>query len=340
LELYAAGIVVPQASSRRIKGCYRTTMSFLYADLIGIDVHPLVLAREWTASRVRRTLEALTEVAESIGLGDVWSSACFFGADVGAEAAAATKGVTMGRACFPGVGFSREEDLRRAYPRSVDIVWGRHPLPPEAEKLRARLTSILTAHLKQLSAVMEVASAAWGARSLPVFVQVDIEAHQSYDFDEAYRRRLAYALGFAASLEAGSMAPYLTREEALLHGDLDDIVALCAGLRGFSALSIFANLLARLGGAAGLEVVQPSGRQPQARPVADPDRKQRWLESELRRSSETVLAELNEDGRAALAGLLREVECARQDGHYGRGRYPSWGLIATRDEYGLLSESG
>lgn len=303
-------------------------MSFVHADLIGIEVHPLVMAREWTAARARSMLESLAAVAASVGVGDIWSSATLFGTDIGANVPFAATGITMARACFPGVGFSRDEDLRRAYPRAIDIVSGNIPIPPEAEKLRARLTAILTAHFGQFSAVMEVASAA--RDTLPVCVGIDIEADESFEFDEAYRRRLAYALGFAASLEEGSMAPYLSRQDALLRGELDDLIALCSGLGGFSGLSISANLLARLGGLiAGLEV---------ARPIPDVAAKQRWLESELQRTSEMIRHDLNEDGRAALLGLLSEVESARHDPCHSQGRYPAWGRIATRDEYGLTPE--
>lgn len=312
-------------------------MSFLYADMIGIDVHPLVLAREWTAARMRSTLESLAAVAATIGVGDVWSSATLFGTDVGAKVPVAATGITMSGACFPGVGFSRDEDLRRAYPRSVDIVSGKIPVPPEAEKLRAWLTAILTAQSRQSSAVVEVASAAKDA--VPVCASIDIEADESFEFDEAYRRRLAYALGFAASLEAGSMAPYLSRQDALLRGELDDVIALCSGLGGFSALSIAANLLARLGREiASLEVGESQGR-PTEPPIPDVAAKQRWLESELQRAAEVIRHELNEDGRAALAGLLSEVEHVRQDPHGRHERHPAWGRIATRDEYGLRPET-
>lgn len=312
-------------------------MSFLYADLIGVDIQPVLLAREWTVDRVRQTLEPLAAIAQSIGLGDVWASAAYLGIEFGSDEAE-PDGVALGRACFAGVGFSREEDLRRAFPPSVEFVWGR-PHMRVSEQQIARLESILVPHFRQFSAVLEVASAAREAHALPVCAAVNIAGDRSYGFDEAYRRRLAYALGFAASLAAGSLAPYKTREPALLHGGLGDLVAVCPSLGDVEGLSIAANLLARLVKVvAGLETGDARGPQPPVRHVPEANRKRQWLEAELRRASDEVREGLNEDGRAALSGLLLEVGRAGTDIRHRYDRYPAWGKLASREEYGLPAE--
>ncbi len=46
----------------------------------------------------------------------------------------------------------------------------------------------------------------------------------------------------------------------------------------------------------------------------------------------------HEDGRAALSGLLLEVGRAGTDIRHRYDRYPSWGKLASREEYGLPAE--
>ena len=146
-------------------------MSFLYADLIGVDIQPVLLAREWTVDRVRQTLEPLAAIAQSIGLGDVGRAP-----RTSASSSAPTR---RSRTGSPGPGL-----LRRCGLLARGRICG-GPSPTPSNSYGGGLTCAYRAadrptrinpgpHFRQFSAVLEVASAAREAHALPVCAAVNI----------------------------------------------------------------------------------------------------------------------------------------------------------------------
>lgn len=187
--------------------------------------------------------------------------------------------------------------------------------------------------------VVEVARQCRDLHGLPVVAVTDSINLWKEEFEVSYRRRIAYALGFHASLRAGSLECYEERYEPLIAGtaaQLDPIVSGHLASRRFvdelDGFSVLLNLLSRLHGTMAYERHHgaPAPRAPgKVRLYRD---KVQMLEGKLAEVSRRVKRVLNADGRSALRALRLELRAERDGGFWNVDSSPIWGMGQWPDD--------
>jgi len=190
-------------------------MTTFVGDLIIPDINPFEAAQRYKASVICIALENLSPIAENIGLGEIWKGVTLTGLNgekkyPGAPTKGARVGISMEFACVPGIGFLREDYLYPEIPAFVLDMLSHEDSKRRAfaQKRLAIAEAQVAIRQPEIEAIYRVAKVAAGQFPFRLRVAIDIQAGWAYTFEEAYRRRLAYALGFEASIAEKSLAVY------------------------------------------------------------------------------------------------------------------------------------
>jgi hypothetical protein len=259
----------------------------LCADLIvpGADLYEV--ARNYPLKQLRGELARAAEVAVALGMRKIWREARLCGTNTRRNPPYPddqAPGLSLTCAPIAGVGFVYEYEIDpRLQPRKNR----RESLREVASTMRARV---------------------------PVEVALDVTAKIDVPFEPAYRRQMAYALGFEASLRAGSMEPYESRMRALSVGSVDELVAALPAVQDPLALSICLNLAMRLQADATHEHEKGMARRGSHGEIVDAGRKRAILDERIAQASALMHRQLTVDGRIALEALHAELKRFRESG--------------------------
>lgn len=307
-------------------------MTSFYGDLIVPNINPIEAAQRYTASEIRLVLEDLTQVAERLRLGKLWAKAAITGPDgekkyPGASTKEARIGISMEFACSAGIGFLRDYYLEPDVPADA-LKMLSHGNPNRrafAEKRLATVKARVAIRKPEIQAIHTIAEAVSGQYPFPVRIATNIQAGWVYTFEEAYRRRLAYALGFEASITEKSLTVYEERLATLIAGSLTDLVSVCPAVDESHAFSIYLNLLASLDGATAYQTSKDEVHPDLSSEVTAGVQKRTFLVEHLQEAAENRMKTLNSDGCIAVRALLAESELIHQRGRYYRSVPPLWG---------------
>lgn len=287
-------------------------MILCYANLLCVDRDPIAAATSMTADEARALLLRTQDVAL---VDDArWARASLLGTGFRQEdddprglglyrCLHLRAGVTLGVAPLAGLGFSHE----------AGTMGGEYRELPRARADERRLVEAIGEYCREL-------------HGLPVVAETDVLGEWREDFATSFRRRIAYALGFHASLRAGSLACYEVRHAPLIVGTAAEVDELIRGDDELERFSLALNLLARLRRAIAHE--RRHGAPSPAAPGAVAARRDKisLLEGRLAEASERVERRLNADGRLALRSLLRQLDAER--GAWQVDLSPIWGTGA------------
>ncbi len=315
-------------------------MSEFYGDLIVPDVDPLGAASRYTAKDLEDGLGQLGTIAASLGLEALWKRAEFIGSNYtrypGGPAGLDVSnvfGVSLLWAHVPGIGFWRENYLRFT-PEAL----------PEARTeqqrrgialIAKRLEREIAERAPEVAAVRQITTAANASRQLPfpVAAATDVQGTWAYNFQEAYRRRLAYALAYEASITHGSLAPFEERFSALSVGTTQELMACTPDPHATGAFSLYLNLSALLE-----QVLHYEAKHSDAAPrfpgrMIEAEAKRQYLATQLSKVAPARMESLVVDGRVAVGVLLQELEQLRRKVFPYDGTPPPWGKIASWQLY-------
>jgi hypothetical protein len=190
----------------------------------------------------------------------------------------------------------------------------------DSVRLAERGSRIRRPRLDAIRRVVALDQAA--AASVPLGTVIDVRATWEFDFLEAFRRRLAYALGFEASLLAGSPRPYLELEALLVSDSLAGLRAYLPPASARTAFSIHLNLLARLRAALAADL-----------PVVDAAEKDAVLSAGLHTAAERKQADLTSDAQVAVRAVLAELDVFLLRPLPYSPHPPLWGSLAPSSAY-------
>jgi hypothetical protein len=146
------------------------------------------------------------------------------------------------------------------------------------------------------------------------------------DFVLSFQRRLVYALGYAASLRAGTMDVYDAWYETAVLGLPAQLGAVGRGSEGIVCFSTALNVLARLDGTMAYERRHGAPHQGAPGTVAHYRAKVTALDGMITSTARGLKAELNADARVALRVLLGQLRSERRDGTCNVLEPPVWGM--------------
>jgi hypothetical protein len=276
-----------------------------WADLIVVDVDAIDMATRFPAESVKEELRTIGLYISGGMLSKVWEEASFQGTGFRVEAVDAI-GVSMDVAPLAGIGFS---------------------IPAWPSHLSA---SDLAMVKEKRQALQLIAKSTAGRTSLPIAAVTDFISDTEYPFEIAFRRRIAYALGYRALLSTRDAASFESLYDDLIRGTAEVIESLVRGRDEISKFSIALNLLARLEGTMSHE--RDHGQPPHT--IRDYHKKVIALEERLKLLIASMRSEFNEDGRAALHGVLRELDSQRSSGIWNvKGTFPLWGGMANSEVF-------
>lgn len=174
--------------------------------------------------------------------------------------------------------------------------------------------------------VVEVSKRCRDLHSLPVVAVTDSLSEWREEFEVSFRRRIAYALGFHASLCAGSLECYEARYEPMIVGTPAQLGQVASGGDELDSFSLLLNLLSRLHGTMAYEQRHgvPAPRAPGK--VLFYRGKVALLEGQLTNVSRRLKRRLNADGRDALRSLLVQLRSERDGGFWNVDSSPIWGM--------------
>lgn len=241
-----------------------------------------------------------------------------------------------GAATLVGTGFRMDGDNPRGlglhhilYLRA-GITWSVAPaaglgFSHEAGTMGDEYREVLRARASERRLVEAISEYCQGIHGLPVAAEVDAIGEWREDFAISYRRRIAYALGFHASLRAGSRACFEVRDAPLILGTAAELDVAARGSDAFEAFSLRLNLLARLRRAIAHERRHGAPHRAVAGAVHARREKEDLLEGRLAEASEQVARRLHADGQLALRTLLRHLRAERDEGAWQVDIAPVWG---------------
>jgi hypothetical protein len=281
-------------------------MTPCYANLITVDVDEILLATRMSLHDVQSTLDSLRNVDLDDAVHDGWRGATFGGVGFRVDAGRAV-GETLDVAPMAGLGF-----WTQAWP----------------EHLSTSATTRVEEERRAIERVVEVAA---GQLDVPIVARTEVLSETDYPFEVAYRRRLAYAMGYRASLLAGDRGRYDALVRDVMIGEVEQIEIVNGCDETVSQFSCTLNLLARLEGAMAYERDNGRPHPNVLGRIRDYEAKVRRLESLLNELVEVLRGTLNEDGRIALHAILYELQSQRLAGIWNVEDSPRWGGIANSD---------
>ena len=285
-------------------------MILCLANILCTDHEPMVMATRFSSSEARALLLRARDLARAID--ERWAQASLGGtrfSEIESDAAETNArvhdptGVSLAIAPIAGLGFWHE----------VSTAGG------EWRETRRKVSD-------ERGAVVEISKALRYHHDLPLLAVIDSISEWREDFDVSFRRRIAYAIGFHASLRTGSLQCYEAWYKALIldaAATLDSVGS--SEPDEVDSFSILLNLLARLHGTMAYERHhgEPDPRAP-GRVFAYHDKVAR-LQARLEVSCKRLEALFNVDGRAALGALLLQLRSEHDAGNWNVASSPVWG---------------
>lgn len=293
-----------------------------YGDFIIPDFEPLEPGQNYTVKDVSCILENLGSVAIKLGLGEVWKKiqliglTCVSAENVGAVLMRGEQiGTSMYFACGYGVGFVRDFHISSELPPLVQK-WLANENPEIRKKGQQKLSEYqpkMTLRRAEMDAIQKVAEAAKSEIPFSINVSLDISSSWICTFEEAYRRRLGYALAYEASLKNQSLEIYSGYFSTLIGGSLAEFKAICPPTKESSAFSIYLNLLASINEAilkqtdeGMIKIDNILGK------LREASEKILFLEQCLSEAANYRMKSLNQDGCIAVKALLGELNYAKK----------------------------
>lgn len=309
-------------------------MTVVSADLLYPKLEAVTPEASVRCSELLDDCAQLGCIADELGLHGEWAEVNVGGSDdaVGTRIGpqADVVGVSPRRALAFGIGFWREEQLPRAPEgsQSASDVSASPLRRRVVERARASFSE-RTTRIETLESVLRAA----GPRLARQFEHVEVEGTIRYAFHVGYRRFLAYRIAYRASLERGTLEPYTSHLERLVSGSPEDVEGSCAGLDDEQVFSVVLNLIGYLDRAHAWERAHGAPHSSMPGKLRGPVRKREILQGLLARASAELSPRLNDDGRFALRGVLRELEADARHGVHAGLRLPVWGARGTSEDF-------
>ncbi|MGB0384532.1 MAG: hypothetical protein ACPGWR_06880 [Ardenticatenaceae bacterium] len=266
-------------------------------------------------------------------------------------------GIDLSRAYLPGVGFLYYERLPPFIPPEISR-YLEEPTPPKdsldqpAAMRRHRISTLrhriakrkleeikpkIAHHQKRIQVIEQMVELSKTLVPFPLRAATDRITVMNTKIGFAYRRRIAYELGFEASIAARSFEPYNRFFEPVLIAALEVLQKLTPAITEQYAFSIYLNLLSYLNQAIVYEAKKGEPYPDAAGRVYEGQKKRAYLHDQLIKAAVNKEQSLNKDGRIALRLLLWQLQDDYARGIHGNLYYPIWGRKGYASEE-LLEE--
>ncbi|WP_168790596.1 hypothetical protein [Paraburkholderia aromaticivorans] len=239
-------------------------------------------------------------------------------------------GISLAWSCQAGIG------LYRDYPMETDAEDRMHASDAFAASDRRpeQRQTRLAIHRAEIEMLNTVARRAADAQRVALRVIEQAEGSWIYGFDVAYRRRLAYALAFEASIEQRSLEPYIRWWLPLISLNARDFATVAPDAAAPHAFSVLLNLAAMLNRADAFERANGCSHPALPGRIAEVEAKRALLRERLETAAAARMKTLSSDGQIALRALFIELAFQRKVGTLHVTTFPRWGRIVTSEHYG------
>ncbi|MDJ0703750.1 MAG: hypothetical protein QNJ46_10760 [Leptolyngbyaceae cyanobacterium MO_188.B28] len=319
-------------------------MSAVYGDLIVPAIGPIELAAKgYSSNDIRQALEQLDEIAANLNLLEVWKSRQLFGIDgsnVPPGPSRGRVGISLNYACTNGIGFWRDYYLQcKIDDTDLQISnTGRPAQKVMAKKRIEQARAEMAIRIPEIQALQQIFEAAYQQNHIPLKLALDVRGGVTYDFEIAYRRTLAYALAFEASIQASSLEPYNSLIPTLVLGTIIDLREEMPAVTARHAFSVYLNLLSKLNAAAAYRMHKGAFHPDLPGDINQLESKQAFLTERLQIAAQSCSETLTQDGKTAIKALLKEVQLSYDRGSYNISPRP-WGRIAPSAVYASEPDS-
>lgn len=336
-----------------------------FCDVVTIDFCGLSAYSQYTSSEIKAVFLSLADIAAKNNLGEIWSETQLIGldgdtsADFLAEALnKKVMGIDLSEAYLPGVGFLYYNRLPPFIPPEISRYLSK-PTPPKdpfdepaamrrhrmamfrhrsAKRKLEEIKPKIAYRQKRIQVIEQMVELSKTLVPFPLRAATDRITAINTKICLAYRQRIAYELGFEASIAARSFEPYNRFFEPVLTAPLEVVEKLTPAITEQYAFSIYLNLLSYLNSAIVYEAKKGEPYPDAAGRVYEGQKKRAYLHDQLIKAALNKEQSLNKDGRIALRLLLWELQDDYARGIHGNLYYPIWGRDGYASEE-LLEEA-
>jgi hypothetical protein len=272
----------------------------------------------------------LAPIAHEIGLAEVWAGAepigltasFYVGGPPRMGQPGGVFGVSLAWAPLAGIGFYREDD----YVTEVPVI------DPSMSPIQRALLRKYEAQLREQAslrgpevlAVRLLTEGAAGRLPFPVTAALGFQSSWVHDFRAAYIRRLAYGLGFEASLRAGSLQPYEALYPVLIDGTAAELRNALPPPDAALSFSVLLNLRGVLDAVSAYERDHEGPAPRLSGRAVDAAAKRTLLSNQLARAAEARKLPLHNEGQLAVDALLAESQRLSDKSPWWDGYPPDW----------------
>ena len=275
-----------------------------WTNLISVKLDEISFARSVSAAEVKAVLNTLDNYVSDTNVRDIWNLATFCGTGFKLNAANLV-GISMAIAPVAGIGL-------------CTFAWPNH------------LSQATVAEVNKQGEILQIiATAAKNRMKLPVAAVTNFISDTEYPFEVAFRRRIAYAIGFHASLLKQNINYYDAWFKTIIIGEVSQAETIGNDENKLIEFSVVLNLLARLNGTMAYEQDNGKPHDKVSEQVRDYEAKLAILEHRLQCLANLINQDFNEDGKVALNALLYEVNNQQKSGIWNVLDSPCWGKIAN-----------
>lgn len=318
-------------------------MTAFYGDLIVPDVDPVLAAAEYRSADLAAGLAMLAPIAQEIGLADVWVSAEPIGLTTSFYPGGPPRmgqpggvfGASLAWAPLAGIGFHREDN----YVTELPVIEPSMSLIQQAilRKNESRLREQASIRGPEVLVVRLLTKAAARRLPFPVTAALGCESSWIHDFRAAYLRRLAYGLGFEASLRAGSLKPYETLYPVLIGGTAAELRNALSPAEAALSFSVLLNVLGVLDAVSAYERDNEGPAPVLSGRAVDAGAKRALLTEQLARAAEARKLSLHDEGQLVVDALVVESRRLSDESPWWSGSPPDWRNARVPDPGRLYS---
>lgn len=339
-----------------------------YCDVITIDFCGLEAYSQYTSSEIKAVFLSLADIAAKNNAallpswGEIWSETQLIGLSGDSSADFLAKafnkkvmGIDLDDAYLPGVGFLYYDRLPPFIPPEI-LDYLSKPTPPKdpqpaamrrhrmamfrhrrAKRKLEEIKPKIAYRQKRIQVIEQMVELSKTLVPFPLRAATDRITAMNTKICLAYRQRIAYELGFEASIAARSFEPYNRFFEPVLTGSLEMVQKLTPAITEQYAFSIYLNLLSYLNSAIVYEAQKGEPYPEAAGRVYEGQKKRAYLHDQLIKAALNKEQSLNKDGRIALRLLLWHLADDYARGLHGNLYYSQWGRKGYASEE-LLEE--
>ncbi|MGB3292058.1 MAG: hypothetical protein WBB01_03580 [Phormidesmis sp.] len=243
-------------------------------------------------------------------------------------------GISMNHACTSGIGFWHEHYLHKSI-SDIDTQLCDSGSPAQQAMAQRRIKQAqdeMAIRIPEIKTIQQIFEAVQAQSQLPLRLALDVKGSFAYDFEIGFRRTLAYALAYEASIAAGSLAPYDSVVSPLIVGDISELRKATPLSTDRYALSIYLNLLSKLNAAAAYQRRQSNCHPDLPGEVNQLEIKRAFLTESMQEAAGHRSKTLTKDGKLSIQALLKEVQLNYDQNIYSIAPQ-LWGQIAPSHAY-------